>query len=199
MALSSRLTRERFDCLLAAFDADRDVAAGAYEQLRYRLVKFFSWEGARAPEDWADEVLDRVATRLVEGEAIASVPAYASGVARLALKEALRKQDRERPGVIEMPVPPVEIPDHRSADCLTRCLDGLAADTRSFILEYYNGDASERIATRHRMADRLGISMNSLRNRALRLRDRLEICLNSCLEGRDGSPARDTSEQGGSE
>ena len=197
--MSGRLTRERFDRLLLAFDPDRNTAAESYELLRLWLVKFFAWEGARAPEDWADEVLDRVAARLLDGEAIANVTAYASGVARLALKEALRKQDRERPGLVELPVLQPEIPDGRAAGCLTRCLASLPPESRSFILEYYNGDAAERIATRHRMADRLGISMNSLRNRALRLRDRLEACLNSCLDGRDTSLLSDTSDQGGSE
>lgn len=197
--MSNRLTRERFDRLLEALGPGRDRAAEAYELLRRRLVKFFSWEGVRNPEDWADEVLDRMASRLLDGEPVVNAAAYASGIARLALKEALRKQDRERPGLVELPVPPSGLPGDRTEACFGRCLDGLPADARSFILEYYQGDASARIATRHRMAARLGISMNSLRNRALRLRERLEVCLRSCLDGRDRSPFGGTGEQGGAE
>ena len=184
-----------FDQLLAAFDPDRDLAGQAYEGLRLRLLKFFSWEGCLHPEEWADEVLSRVAKKLESGEAIANVTAYAAGVARLALKEALRQQQRSRPLEGEFAIAPVEIPDRRLADCLSRCLTDLPADGRILILDYYQGDAGGRIRQRQAMAQRLGISLNSLRNRALRLRDRLEKCLSECA-GRDVSPVSDTKKKG---
>lgn len=184
-----------FDQLLAAFHADREQAGRAYEEMRQRLVKFFSWEGCLHPEEWADEVLNRVARKLEAGEAIASVTAYAAGVARLALKEALRKQQRSRPLEGEFAVMPVELPDQRLAECLTRCLSELPVDGRKLIVDYYQGDAGGRIRQRQAMAERLGISLNSLRNRALRLRDRLEKCLTECA-GQDVSPATDTKKKG---
>lgn len=185
-----------FDTLLAALDPDRERAGAAYEELRLRLVKFFSWEGCLHPEDWADEVLARVAKKLEAGESIENVIAYAAGVARFALKEAFRQEQRSRPLEGDFAAaPPVELPDPRLAECLTRCLSELPKDGRTLILDYYQGDAGARIRQRQAMAARLGVSLNSLRNRALRLRDRLEKCLTECT-GRDVSPGSDTKKKG---
>lgn len=184
-----------FDQLLAALHADRDQAGQAYEDLRRRLLKFFAWEGCLHPEEWADEVLSRVARRIASGEAIVSVTAYTSGVARLALKEARRQEQRSQPLEGQFAVAPVEPPDARLAGCLARCLDELPAASRALIVDYYQGDAGGRIRQRQAMAARLGISLNSLRNRALRLRDRLEKCLEECA-GRDVSSVADTNRKG---
>lgn len=188
-----------FDLLLAALHPDRDRAGEAYEQLRARLVKFFSWEGCLHPEDWADEVLARVASKIEAGEQILHLTAYTSGVARLALKEALRRQQRNLPIDRDFAAPPqVELEDPRRAACLKHCLHELPTDGRQLILDYYQGDGALRIRQRQAMADRLGISLNSLRNRALRLRDRLEKCLAECT-ARDVSRRDNTKEKGGLE
>lgn len=187
-----------FDLLLAALDPDRDRAGVLYEELRLRLVKFFAWEGCADPDHWADEVLTRVARKLEGGEAIASIAAYAAGVARLALKEALRRQQRTLPleHDVALPTPAEAEPDDpRANECLARCLHELPAEGRQLILDYYQGDGAQRIRQRHRMAGELGISLNSLRNRALRLRDKLEKCLAECL-ARDVSPRGNTKEKG---
>ncbi len=184
-----------FDLLLAALHLDREQAGIAHEELRVRLVKFFGWEGCLHPEDWADEVLARVSRKLESGENILNVTAYAVGVARLALKEALREQQRLRPLEGEFAVAPVEIPDPRLADCLARCLQELPPEGRALILDYYQGDAGLRIRQRQTMATQLSISLNSLRNRALRLRDRLEKCLMNC-GGRDVLALSDTKNRG---
>ena len=48
-------------------------------------------------------------------------------------------------------------------------------------LDYYGADGAERIATRQRLAGERGISINALRNRALRLREALEDCVRKRL------------------
>jgi hypothetical protein len=42
------------------------------------------------------------------------------------------------------------------------------------------------------MAAKLGISLNSLRNRALRLREKLEVCVQGCVAKRDISNRSNT-------
>lgn len=188
------LSREDFDSLLTALDpADRTQAGVAYEKLRHRLICFFGWEACHPAEDWADEVLNRVAKRIGGGERIQSMTAFVSGVARLVAKEAARQRTREQSAVREMPVREGagETPDDRTIQCLERCLDQLDGETKSLILRYYEGSASARIRQRQRMAAELGISLNSLRNRALRLRDKLESCIAACME-RDVSGSGDT-------
>lgn len=100
-----------------------------------------------------------------------------------------------RPLEGEFAIEQVEIPDARLADCLARCLQELSPEGRGLILDYYQGDAGVRIRQRQTMAAQLGISLNSLRNRALRLRDRLEKCLMNC-SGRDVLPLSDTNDRG---
>jgi DNA-directed RNA polymerase specialized sigma24 family protein len=183
----SPLGREEFDALLARLDSDRDRAAAGYESLRERLLRFFEWEGAVEAEELADEALTRLARRVAGGEAIQNLPAFAAGIARLIALEHRRSVRRRE--LIVLPEPKED--RSRADECLERCLQELPPDGRSLILRYYDGDAGARIRNRSRLAAELGISLNSLRNRALRLRDRLEKCLNDCLE-RDESRRSDT-------
>lgn len=190
------LSGQEFDALLRALHPDRAAAGEEYEKLRSRLVAFFRWEGCAAAEDWADEVINRVARRVAKGEAIRNLPAFVSGVARLAAREAGRRQARESGNLIEMPAPAGAhaAADEHPAKCLDQCLNALDGDARDLILRYYDGDAEARIRNRKALAAELGISLNSLRNRALRLRDRLESCVGNCLEddSRDISGFKDT-------
>ena len=189
------LSQELFDSLLAALHADRAAAGELYEKLRERLVNFFRWEGCVHAEDWADEVLNRAAAKIAGAEAIGSVPAYVSGIARLALKEALRAQQKVRAIEAGMDAAAQDPKDDRAAACLEQCLRGLPDDTAAFITNYYRGDAATRIRNRQAMAGKAGISLNSLRNRALRLREKLESCVKRCME-RDVSPFPRTNVKG---
>lgn len=200
MALSAPLDQPAFDALLAALSPAAEGRAEAYEALRLRLIRFFAWEGCSLPEDAADETLNRVATRLVDGgEKIHNVLAYASGVARLVAKEALRNQGREQHRqVLHFPAPKPPGPDTAEVRCFDRCLSDLPAESRQLLLEYYKGDATARIEQRRKMAAERKISLNSLRNRALRLREKLEASIRECLaaaDRRDVSPDRDTKDE----
>jgi DNA-directed RNA polymerase specialized sigma24 family protein len=190
MALS-RLSQEAFDKLISALGPDRESAGTAYEELRQRLLRFFRWESCPQADDCADEVLNRLAAKLLEGERILNPVAYAGGIARLVLKEANRKQAREQQlplaGPVEVASPAfvsnLEESQSQAAktrQCFDRCFGELAADSRLLLLDYYRGEASGRIANRQRMANRLEISLNSLRNRVLRLREKLEACIGKC-------------------
>src|SRR4249919_1835401 len=58
------ITAGRFAGLLARLDPDPDRAAAEYERLRRALGKFFDWRGHPAPDECADETLDRLARKL---------------------------------------------------------------------------------------------------------------------------------------
>lgn len=60
---------------------------------------------------------------------------------------------------------------------LNACLESLDDAARRLVLEYYLADGLARIPARQRLAAALGLSLNALRNRALRLRARLETCV----------------------
>ncbi|HJT28169.1 MAG TPA: hypothetical protein VJ784_12225 [Pyrinomonadaceae bacterium] len=178
------LNQEAFDKLLVAFDVDRDTAGRKYLEIRNNLTRFFEWRGCSFPEDHADETINRMAKRVFEGEEILNHSGYAMGVARLLLLEINKGRQREQSALAEIgAAPDVYVPendDESRLTCLRSCLQTLSPDNRELILQYYQGEKGEKIDNRKKLLDRLGIPVNTLRMRALRLRERLQSCVEEC-------------------
>jgi DNA-directed RNA polymerase specialized sigma24 family protein len=191
--------RERFEGLLGALGQDRERAGEQYEGLRRSLVAFFRWRGATAPEELADDTLDRVGRKLhesPEGGARELVP-YVYGIARNVLREAQararrtqRALDRLRGEVAEVVTTPTDlaaaIEEERGASlaCLERCLDALAPEARHLVLEYYGEDKRARIEARRGLAETQGVELNTIRVRLWRIRRRLEACVRGCRQSK---------------
>ena len=179
------LTPESFDKLLIAFGGNRESGGEKYLEIRHNLTRFFEWRGCSFPEDHADETINRIAKKVDEGEAILNPSGYAMGVARLLLLEIIKNRQREQSALNEMGTASeayVEPDDSQSRlDCLQNCLQTLSTDNRELILQYYQGEKSEKIQNRKNLLDRLGIPVNTLRMRALRLRERLQSCVEECM------------------
>lgn len=91
--------------------------------------------------------------------------------------------------VPEPRVSPAELaddPEQRLA-CLRRCLSELSPETRNLILHYYQGDKGDKIKNRKGLTEFLGIPPSTLRMRALRVRERLQLCAESCMQRAAGS------------
>ena len=67
--------------------------------------------------------------------------------------------------------------------CLRGCLQTLSNENRELILQYYQGEKGEKIQNRKKLMGRLGVPVNTLRMRALRLRERLQACMEECVGG----------------
>src|SRR5262249_24957403 len=150
------VTREDFEALLARLADDREEAGRRYEDLRRRLVKVFALRRCEAPEEVADEAIDRVAHQLAQGKPIRQDFAYFRGVAHHVAQEMLREREREeRTFVAARRLSPVEPePDfERRLACHNACLARLPAAHRLLILRYYQG--SDRIRSRQRLAHEL--------------------------------------------
>lgn len=180
-----QLTPTAFDLLLSAFDANRETAGEKYLSLRKNLVRFFEARGFATAEDAADEVLNRLARKLETGEKLENVNTYALGVARMhALelrKSPLQKTSNELPEISVQPFDAEKEEKNEKLKCLDECLSELSDDNREIIVGYYRGEKREKIENRERLANSLGIPNNALRNRAVRLRDKLENCITNCL------------------
>ena len=180
------LTQEAFDKLLVALGGDRDSAAQKYLEIRTNLTRFFEWRGCSFPEDHADETINRIAKRVAEGEEILNYSGYALGVARLLLLEINKGRQREQSALAEIGTASevYEEPDTDESrlTCLRSCLQTLSTDNRDLILQYYQGEKGEKIQNRKKLMDRLGVPVNTLRMRALRLRERLQSCVEECVE-----------------
>jgi len=179
------LTPESFDKLLIAFGGDRERGGEKYLEIRNNLTRFFEWRGCSFPEDHADETINRIAKKIDEGEEILNPSGYAMGVARLLLLEIIKSRQREQSALTEMGTAteayePADDGESR-LECLQKCLQTLSTDNRELILQYYQGEKSEKIQNRKKLLDRLGIPVNTLRMRALRLRERLQSCVEECM------------------
>jgi DNA-directed RNA polymerase specialized sigma24 family protein len=188
------MERAHFEALLARLDPVEDTAALLYEDLRQRLIRYFRWERSAAPEDLADEVLNRVARKLEAGEVVEGVQRYAAGVARVLMKESLTRARRQELALKKRVEPDIEPPvDPDALACLETCLGSLGPEQARLILRYYAGSGSAHIVVRREIAEELGLEINALRNRALRIRERLEDCVRRCLgRNRDALPVQDT-------
>jgi DNA-directed RNA polymerase specialized sigma24 family protein len=184
----TQLTGDAFARLLDRLDADRSQAGERYEDLRHTLVRFFAWRGAPFPDEHADETLDRVARRLAEGVDIRNIGGYCYEVARLVFLET-RKGPQARRTSLDAIEPRAIVDENAHAatldaslTCLDNCLSQLPADSRDLIVGYYRDDKRARIVARREMAERMGLRVDALANRAQRLRNRLEQCVSACMK-----------------
>ena len=173
------LTQTAFDGLLSRLDSDRDVAADRYLRMRRDLVRLFEWRGCCTPEDYADETINRCARKIEQGEEIRDLPTYSIGVARMLLREMCRDRSRQARSLDETPEP-CSWPglrndlEHR-VEALRLSLEELSHDDRFLILNYYQGDKSDKIKTRKMLSELFGIGASTLRMRAMRLREKLQL------------------------
>jgi RNA polymerase sigma factor (sigma-70 family) len=180
-----QLTQAAFDALLLNLDANRAEAGEKYLRLRKNLARFFETRGIAQPEEAADETLNRLARKLENGEKFENIQTYALGVARyLALelrKSPAQKTSDELPEISVLPFDSEREKTDDKLNCLDKCLGELPPENREIIVGYYKGEKSEKIENRQRLAESLEIPQNALRNRAVRLRDKLENCITDCL------------------
>jgi DNA-directed RNA polymerase specialized sigma24 family protein len=189
---SQNLEHPDFEALLRRFDPDTKRGIEKYENLRRRLVKFFEWNGCfSASEDLANLTLDTVA-RKPSDLVIRDVGAYSYGAARNILSEFQRRRGRER-HFDDSPEVQGSAPEsdpertlvtaidlQMRVDCLNSCLRKLKTDDRNLVLDYYSSEASTHIIHRQNLAERIGVSINTLRVRVNRIRRTLEECVKGC-------------------
>ena len=181
----SELTQEAFDCFLKGLDPDRDIAAAKYLEVHKKLERFFEWRGCPFPQDHADEAITRTAQRIAGGDSISDPATYVIGVARLLLLEIHKEAEKQRRIASEQ----AELPQTSSSsedsevrvECLRDCLHQLPPDNRELILLYYEGEKSVKINNRKRLTERLKMNVSALRMRALRIRERLMLCVETCV------------------
>ena len=184
------LTATAFALLLERLDADEDKAAAKYEELRLKLVKCFVWRGCAAAnaDTLADGTIDRVAAKLAQSIEVQNITAYAVEVSRYVWLEFKRKHkedgfDNELPTIADT----LDFADEPDTliSCLQSCLSEITTDNndRLLILGYYDADENEKNKQhRKNLAEKLGLTMNTLKVKACRLRVRLEKCIKECIK-----------------
>ena len=187
------LSAASFDRLLKWLDQGADSKGRNYLVMRRRLVDYFDRKNCTAPDELADETLNRVARRLQEeGITEAESPArYCYIVARFVFMEHLRSSARERRLIDEFGRSRDEAitggveGNERYAKmlrCMGACIEKLDPAKREIILRYYVGKERAKIENRRALAESLGITPNALSIRACRIREELESCVRRCMK-----------------
>ena len=189
MARDPAIPPESFDEILAWLNPDRDVAGTIYVQLRQDLTKIFTWNRCPDPDGLTDEVFDRVAKKVheVRKTYVGDPKLYFYGFARNLIKEIPKKIKTQMSlQGTEPALDPRRGSEQETAnmreDCLRSCLQKLSKDKRELIVAYYARDKQAKIDHRTEMAQRLGISVETLRVKAFRIRGTLEQCLERCID-----------------
>lgn len=176
------LTAAALDALLRWLDADSDHAARKYEETRRSLMRFFESRGCLTPDEQTDETIDRVARRVSEGVEIYTTNPflYFYGVALKVLQEYQRKQ--RVAATVELPPAADSGELHQRLDCMDTCIETLPAESAELLVEYCQFDKDARTEGRKQIAERLGVTLNTLRLRVHRLREQLEDCVIKCVK-----------------
>jgi DNA-directed RNA polymerase specialized sigma24 family protein len=180
------LKQEQFDALLRWLDEDRDRAGLVYERIRWRLVTIFAARGCQVAEELADETIDRVARRVgdIARDYEGDKARYFFGVANNVHHEYLKRAvPTESPEKIEPGMDKVD--KERLHDCLDQCLDRLALAEREMLLRYYSQEKETKADQHILMAGELNITINTLRLRVLRMKQKLQPCVERCLKRTD--------------
>ena len=179
---------ERFDDLLAWLNSDRELASSIYLNIRHSLLRIFAWNQCSDPEGMTDETFDRVARQvhILKDSFEGNPRAFFYAVANNLIKE-YRKKIRSHVPIedIEIRAAPAEDMEETSEnriECLAKCLRTLPRDKRALILAYYAKEKQAKILHRAAIARELGISIEALRVRTLRIRTTLEECIERCLD-----------------
>jgi DNA-directed RNA polymerase specialized sigma24 family protein len=184
-----------FRQFLSWLDDGADSQGERYLEMRRRLVAYFDRKNCVAPDDLADETLNRVARRLEEEGAITgTAPAqYCYITAKFVFLEYLRGDRHSHTSLSELSpgeadavlgAASVASDDVQSKErlsvCLEQCLAKLPSSDRDLILEYYRGEQRTKIESRRGLAANLRLSVNALSIRACRIRNKLELCVREC-------------------
>ncbi len=186
MTAKPELSQQHFDKLLNWLNKDRPHAAEKYESIRQRLIKIFVVRGSFQAEELADVVIERVTKKIFDiADSYQGDPSlYFYGVAQNVFLESLRVPKHE-----ELPVSltkneniNLDQESEKNLDCLETCLKELGKIEQKLILSYYQDEKRTKINNRKIIAEEYGISLEMLRIKAFRIREKLQKCLVKCVE-----------------
>ncbi|MGH9839998.1 MAG: RNA polymerase sigma factor [Blastocatellia bacterium] len=187
------MNEEDLNRFLAWLDPDRDKAALRYEEIRRNLIGILNRRSGPNPGELADKAFDRVINHLpkiietYEGEPAKYIVRVAINLCHDERKRLENLEPLSDPNKKNSPRSSPREDDEKQErerlhQCLEACLGKLPEGKRDLILDYYAKKGKEKIENRQRVADYLGISLNALAIRVLRIRETLEACLLECLK-----------------
>ena len=188
MSKKWELDKEALDELLSWLDPDPEKAGQKYEAIRARLVTLLIRRKCSAPEELADEIINRVAMKVPEiRDTYKGDPAsYFYGVEKYVFLEHHRKTQKVEPfddrlHNILRPEPTDEL----AYECMDSCMETLTPANRELVRRFFEEASPEQ---RESFAKSLGITRNALGVRVFRLMQFLKKCFFKCMQ--EGNPVK---------
>jgi DNA-directed RNA polymerase specialized sigma24 family protein len=186
------MSQDDFYRLLQWFGPDRDASAKKYLEAHGNLTRYFRFNYCECPEDLADEVMNRVASKLPplwEGRSHTDV---LLGFARFVLLEYLRAREVfvDSPGrgdeILEAGPTHFEAgaadEKERRSRCFDICLAKLPEGDIQLLVNYHRYERGGKSVHRKAMAEARGMTLNALRLRASRLKSAVGDCVKLCCQ-----------------
>jgi DNA-directed RNA polymerase specialized sigma24 family protein len=179
------LTKAEFDRFLFILHPNPERAGEEYVFLWQRLLTFFQSRSCLAPDELADETLNRVAKKIAGGEEPRSISAYSHGFAKNVWLEHLKKPGTNRGSLDDIPPTPSltldEISRKERQNCFEKCLREIPVNEAQMLVEYWYHEDRPNRDIRREMAERLEISPTALRIRICRIKSKVDECIKKCL------------------
>lgn len=165
------------------FDGER------YDRIRQKLLRFFAARRLPNPENLTDETIYRALLSLKSGkiQSLELEPYLFKIAAHVAQEEYRRLKNYEEQSEWPPAIEPIVIQiDRREEevylDCLDECKEKLGSEDRELLAQYYAiAQGEDKIKRRQELADRRQISLKALRSRMVRIRRKLEKCIEDCV------------------
>ncbi|HRH42419.1 MAG TPA: sigma-70 family RNA polymerase sigma factor [Pyrinomonadaceae bacterium] len=179
------ITPDSFSKLLLWLDEDIDQAGLKYQQIREKLIRIFISRGFSDSEDLADEVFNRVISKIdpISEKYQGEKSLYFFGIASKIILEANRKRELH----IDESITKAFNNEYRidpKLECLDNCLRELPPEQRTLILSYYQVDKTDKVLIRAELAKRFDLNISTLRVQISRIRKTLKSCIEDC-SGKD--------------
>jgi DNA-directed RNA polymerase specialized sigma24 family protein len=192
MAKHGEMSQDDFYRLLQWFGPDRDASAKKYLEAHGNLTRYFRFNYCECPEDLADEVMNRVASKLPPLWQGRSHTDVLLGFARFVLLEYLRARevfvDSPSQGEEVFGADPTGIEasaaeeKERRSRCFDSCLAKLPEGDIQLLVNYHRYELEAKSVYRRAMAEERGITLNALRLRACRLKSAVGDCVRLCCQ-----------------
>jgi len=189
-----------YETLLRCLDEnDEQSAARRYLLLRSKLAMYFEGRKISPSEDFADEVLHRVAAKIGAGEKVDDINRYVFGVARFVRLEHYRQPQTENidtedgdtpsrtPAALRVE-PKIHFEDEDGSSvrhrCLRSCMAELSNDKRKLLLDYYGFESSDakHKDERRKLAAATNRSAGALQKEICLLRKKIGNCTKECVK-----------------
>lgn len=183
MAKKKDISHKDFEKLLTWLNKDNEIAGQKYENIRLRLIRIFTARGCNIAEELTDETIDRVINKIdfLKKEYEGDPTLYFYAVGKNVLSEFFKKAAPQELSPNLVYQEKVEEGESERLKCLRTCLQTLTKDQHNLIIGYYKKTKQEKIEYRRQLAEELGISSESLRIKAFRLRNSLQKCIERCV------------------